>query len=113
MELIVPDPLDFTEAPFIYGVRVEGELPKGGGKHPVTWDSLWVYQEVYDSNDLPVDLAQYVKVQSDHRAWMMLAETPSWQDIPGGGGRIELKLVSKNGYRRDITVATKTITLLP
>lgn len=112
MNIVAPLSVAYTGDPTLYTVSITGDLPKGGGKYPVTETSLWVRQDVFDNEDADVDLAQYARVR-DRKAVLTLGPTPSWPNPPGGGGRIELKLLSLNGYRSDKLLATTTINLEP
>jgi hypothetical protein len=101
-----PSEVDFPDGAqsTTYDVTVEGGPTYKG-------QSLWVRQDVFDTADAEVDLAQYIKVRPDGIATMTLGVTPSWPDIPGGGGRIELILgVFGNRWR---TLDKATVTLLP
>lgn len=88
-----------------YEVTTDGAPPKG--------TSAWVRQDVYDLADTEEDLAQYSRVRSDGIAVMSLGPTPSWPDIPGGGGRIELTLYAATSNNRWRKLDTATVTLLP
>lgn len=109
MNIVAPLSVTYTGNPTLYTVSITGDLPKGG-KYPATEESLWVRQDVFVS-DATV-LAQYVKV-TNRKATLTLGPTPSWPNPPGGGGRIEVKLLSMNGYRSDKVLATTTINLEP
>jgi hypothetical protein len=111
LAIIAPESVEYISDPTFYTVTVEGDLPKGGGRRQVTENSLWIRQDVYDNADADVDLAQYAHVV-DRTATLSLGVTPSWPDIPGGGGRIELVLWAFNGYG-DKQLDTATMTLLP